>query len=403
MPQERNDYIHLLQKQIDGTITEEELIRLDYLSAQIPTSEQEALFEQVWKQKMEKDKPTTHPFTQTESQKIFENIISESSNANPSKHKRSTSHKIVKWMSAAAALLLIGFGTTFIYSVYHNQELDQHTSAQAEIKLEDIEPGRDRALFLTEDGKTIPLDSTRVGMIETAATFSIVRLATGEIQYTHAENAPVEQHTVQTPRGGQINFLLPDGTKVWLNAESSISFASNMGTGDRFVKMTGEVYFEVTKSAGRHFVVEGQFGQIEVLGTKFNVNAYDATQTTAALLSGAIRLQTSSGNVHMQPNQLTTIAANGNMQTVHNPNVKDIVRWKDGYFHFDRADVQMIADQLARWYDIDVKIAGKRKHAEINGTISRNVKLSKMLEMLDYLGLKATYKNNNLTVNAKNP
>ncbi len=403
MPQERNDYIHLLQKQIDGTITEEELIRLDYLSAQIPTSEQEALFEQIWKKTIEKDKPTTHPFTPTESQQIFENIISENSNTNASNHKRLRSHKTVKWISAAAALFLLSFGAMFMYSIFHNEDSNLQTIAQTDIKLEDIEPGHNRALFLTENGKAIPLDSNQGGLIETAANFSIVRLETGEIQYTHAENAPVEQHTVKTPRGGQINFLLPDGTKVWLNAESSVSFASNMGTGDRFVKMTGEVYFEVAKSAGRHFVVEGQFGQIEVLGTKFNVNTYDAKETTAALLSGAIRLQTKEGSVHMQPDQTTTIAANGSMHTVHDPKVKELVRWKDGYFHFDRADVQMIADQLARWYDIDVKIAGKNKQAEISGTISRNVKLSKMLEMLDYLGLKATYKNNNLTVHEKNP
>ncbi|MFD2741992.1 MULTISPECIES: FecR family protein [Sphingobacterium] len=403
MPDENKEYIALIQKQIDGTITKVELVRLDHLSAQIPESEQASLFAQVWQNALEKDNPKTHPFSAEESRHIFQQVIAEDSHTIEPQKNYIRQPKIWKWISTAAALLVIGIGAALLYHKYNVASLPERTLADVNLASPDIEPGRNRAVFLTEDGKAITLDSNRVGLIEKDETFSIVQSETGEIQYTHTQNAPIKQHTVKTPRGGQINFLLPDGTKVWLNAESSISFASNMGAGDRIVKMTGEVYFEVTKSAGRSFVVDGQFGQIEVLGTKFNVNTYDTKETTAALLTGAIRLQTSAGSVHMQPDQLTTIAADGSMHTVHDPNVKNIIQWKDGFFHFDRADVHTIAGQLARWYDIDVKIAGKRQNTAINGTISRNVKLSTMLEMLDYLGLKATYKNNNLTVNVKNP
>ncbi|MCL7987831.1 FecR family protein [Sphingobacterium sp. lm-10] len=403
MHQEKKEFIDLVQKQIDETITQKESIRLKHLSIQIPELEQAALFEIVWDRTIEKDKPLNQPFSSAESHQLFHKIIDAGNNQVKPRKKTIPSQKIVKWISTAAALILISFGVKFMYSTHSNEDVIPQPFAQKHTNQQDVEPGRNRALFLTEDGEQIALDSNQVGIIEAGETFSIVRLETGEIQYTNSDNTQIEQHTVKTPRGGQINFLLPDGTKVWLNAESSIRFASNLGTADRVVHMTGEVYFEVTKSEGRNFLVQGQFGAIEVLGTKFNVNAYDKNLTTAALLSGAIRLETATGAVQMSPNQLTTIAANGNMKTAYNPNVKDMTRWKDGYFHFDRADVSTIASQLERWYDIDVKITGKRKHTAINGTISRNVKLSKMLEMLDYLGLQSSYKNNNLTVNIKNP
>jgi len=135
-----------------------------------------------------------------------------------------------------------------------------------------------------------------------------------------------------------------------------------------------------------------------VLGTKFNVNAYDRASSTTALLEGSIQLESSTAQVRMYPNQLAKVETDGRIVTTRVDNINSHILWKDGFFYFDRADAYSIAAQLSRWYDIEVVVQSTNPHQEFTGTVSRKIKLTQLIEMLDYLGIKSKYLNNKLII-----
>lgn len=395
MQDEKEQLILLLKKQIDGQLSAEEDRRLHDLLSRMSTEEQEDIFNNIWLETVE-DEGLQHPFSEEEREAVLSRVL-EGSTAGHIPRSRPRRFGIQASLSAAVVFVIISVTTIFF--------LRRETKVQPDLpspgkiaQVADVDPGKERAVFATEDGKEVTLDREFVGTIDSGNNFRIVRLHTGEIKYQHIEGHPATRHTVRTPRGGQINFILPDGTKVWLNAASSLTFSSNLADDERLVDMTGEIYFEVARDRGRAFIVKGNFGEIDVLGTKFNVNTYDRRRSYAALVEGSIRLRTGAATVKMRPNQLTTIAGDGSLKTSVKTNLKDLIGWKDGLFFFEDADIQTVADQLSRWYNIDVEIIGNKRRNEINGTISRDVKLSKMIDMLAYLGLTCEFSNNKLII-----
>lgn len=393
MDKDSYHFLELLKKQISGDISPTELVLLDQFLSSLPELEQQELFDKVWQEVLAERGHAKSIFSEVEKKQLLSSVLTKS------KARRS-----YRWLPlAAAALLLIGLGLVIWRFDDAADVAVELAEVDAKLNVElgqpDVEPGKDRAILLTEEGEQIALDDSRVGILKEGETFNIVRLESGEVQYQSKASArPAQRHTVSTPKGGQINFVLPDGSKVWLNTASSLTFSSDMSLHDRLVDMSGEVYFEVAKSQGQRFLVNGHFGQIDVLGTKFNVNAYDRKQTTTALLEGAVSLASKSSKTALVPGQIALIAQSGLISKQEKANVHDLILWKDGFFHFDRADVHSIAVQLARWYDIEVSVQSRQSHHEFNGTISRQVKLSKMIEMLDYLGLKSKYIDNKLII-----
>lgn len=389
MQQDRSYFLNLLKKHINGQLSSKELIVLDRFLSTLSEEEQEEVFDTIWGDAILEAESAEPVFSNKEKKGALKNILKKDQY-----HQR---NRLLPFVAAAMVLLVCSF--IFLRDKVFDSVNDNVESIDLMADKMDVNPGRDRAILLTESGEEIALDDDRVGVIKTGNTFNIVRLESGEIQYKVIEKSSVvERHMVRTPRGGQINFLLPDGSKVWLNTASSLTFSSDMSHKDRIVDMTGEVYFEVAKRSGQRFLVNGDFGKIDVLGTKFNVNTYDRGLSTTALLEGAISLESKSGRVELKPNELATVKLNGQLTKQKRDNIEELTLWKDGYFHFDRANVHSIASQLARWYDIEVKVQSIRTDHEFNGTISRQVKLSKMIEMLDYLGLKCRYIDNKLII-----
>ncbi|WP_164111654.1 MULTISPECIES: FecR family protein [Sphingobacterium] len=397
MQSDRQHFSDLLRKHINGQLSEDDTTAFDKFLNSVPEEEQRELFYQVWQEVLSEGDEPVQTFSDTEKKHILDKVLQRDSPAKISYPSGQSVWRgaLARYMVAAVMLLTIGVGL-FLYSDRIDAPVESLANNNSK---QDVEPGTDRAILLTEDGEEITLDSKQVGVIKSSQSFNIVRLESGEIQYqSTGQNQSPQRHTVRTPRGGQINFLLPDGSKVWLNTASSLTFSSNMTTADRVVDMTGEVYFEVVKRQGQRFVVNGHFGQIDVLGTKFNVNAYDRALSTTALLEGSVQLESSTAQVRMYPDQLAKVRTDGRIVTARVDNINNHISWKDGFFYFDHADAYSIAAQLSRWYDIEVVVQSTNPHQEFTGTVSRKIKLSQMIEMLDYLGIKSKYLNNKLII-----
>lgn len=394
----------LLNKYLQGDITREELVQLDHCLRRVPHAQQEQIFSQIWESSAGKEIPDLL-FSEHEKTDLLNRIFQLEREVEPvseGRYRRLYNWKAAVLVAACSIAAIVGF-----FWLRPANEVEKALSlAVAEypvlqgVDAEEVSPAGHEAVFMTNGGEKITLKDNFVGVIDRGEGFQIVRTSSGEVQYQSVGDKLTDKwHTVATPNGGQVNFLLPDGTKVWLNAASSIRFRSDMGVAGREVEMLGEVYFEVAKRKEKKFVVKSDFGNIEVLGTKFNVNTYDRRKVQTALLEGSIQLNTAAGSRKMRPNELTTISKTGKMQTDEKDNIQNMIAWTSGYFYFEDADISTVGQHLARWYNIGVEVSNSSMDRKITGTIDRNVKLSKMIEMLEYLGLNCVLNNGKLIIN----
>src|SRR6185437_7136137 len=197
-------------------------------------------------------------------------------------------------------------------------------------------------------------------------------------------SVPVEYNVLTTPRAGQFQLTLPDGSRVWLNNISSLRYPTSFRGKDRRVALTGEAYFEIAGDAGKPFIVQVKEASIEVLGTSFNVMAYpDESGSQTTLLTGAVRVKAGTGVVNLLPDEQAQISGNGELKLVKDVASEDIVSWKDGFFYFGRASFAAVMRQLARWYDVDVVYEGNIPNMEFGGKVDRTLPLNDLLKFLD--------------------
>ena len=240
----------------------------------------------------------------------------------------------------------------------------------------DIAPGHSGAVLHLSDGSTVVLDSAQNGTVAILGKVQVVK-EDGTLKYTGSTNEKI-YHTVSTNKGRQWQMTLADGTKVWLNAASSIRYPLSFTGNERSVEITGEVYFEVTHNEARPFKVKARGQVIEDLGTIFNVNAYadeDALRTT--LLEGAVRI----GGVTLKPGEQGAIK-NGSLK-VSPVNTEQVVAWKNGFFSFKKTPLKEVMLQLARWYDVEVAYEGNIPDMKFGGKINRNSNASQVLTILE--------------------
>lgn len=304
---------------------------------------------------------------------------------------------------AAAAILLPAIILTFLYVKYENAGqiagAQLYKSAQA-----DILPGGNKAMLILSDHSEILLDTARTGIIGKQGTASISKLGDGKLAY-HSESNPKSEilyNTVVTPRGGQYQLKLPDGTNVWLNAASSIKFPTNFAGKKRVVEVSGELFFEVTHNPQLPFIVKTSLAKIEVLGTSFNVNTYNEKMASAiTLVEGSLKL---SNNTNMEsqvlkPGQQAFLNENGKIRLNDKVNVGSAIAWKNGYFQFNDTELETVMQQISRWYDFEVVYDGKQKNIHLTGIISRNVNASDVFKMLEISGVNVTLKDHVVVVN----
>ncbi|MGF7079559.1 FecR family protein [Mucilaginibacter sp. UYCu711] len=248
-----------------------------------------------------------------------------------------------------------------------------------------ITPGSNKAILTLQDGSTIVLNDAKEGTLAQQGNANIVKMANGQLVYNKTDTEPekVLFNTMTTPRGGQYKLTLPDGTDVWLNSASSITYPTAFVGNERNVSVTGEAYFEVAKDKTKPFHVKAGSQTIEVLGTHFNVMAYadeDVIKTT--LLEGSVKVTGDKESGILKPGEQSAINKAGDLK-VSVASIDEAMAWKNGYFKFNRVGIKYIMRQLSRWYDVDVVYDGRVKEDEFVGTIGRGENIVQALHLLE--------------------
>ncbi|WP_374948150.1 FecR family protein [Mucilaginibacter sp.] len=339
-------------------------------------------------------------FNANQTDQILKNILNAQSNFAIQKRSGQKSQWL-KLTAAAVVLVVLSLG---VYKFITIKNLNNNEALAKRKPLQhDALPGGTRAILTLADGKTIVLDNAHNGTVARQGSTVVSKTADGQLVYNlsklaEANTAP-SVNTISTPRGGEYQVILPDGTKVWLNAASSLRFPTRFTGNQRNVEITGEAYFEVTKNKLMPFKVKTPRAEIEVLGTHFNVMAYDdEALMKTTLLEGAVNIKSGASTYKLKPGQQAQVNAAGNTNVTSNIDVEDVVAWRYGIFQFTDAGIDVILRQASRWYDVEVTYKGKMPDKELNGHLSRNVKASALLKMLDYSGVKLHIEGKNIIV-----
>jgi ferric-dicitrate binding protein FerR (iron transport regulator) len=305
------------------------------------------------------------------------------------------------WRYAAAAVLILGLGTA-IYLLTPSHKQEQRLAAGFKPAV-DIAPGRNRATLTLADGTAISLDDAAIGSVARQGNSSIVKLSSGKLVYDlkGAAGTKAQLNTMSTPKGGQYQLTLQDGTKVWLNAASSITYPAVFVDRVRRVQVKGEAYFEVAKNKTKPFIVDvdGQ-SSVEVLGTSFNINAYsDEGGTKTTLLEGSVRVLGPGGNpVILQPGQQAVVEGGTGVSMRAGVDTEEVMAWKDGYFQFNGTSLSSVLRQLARWYDVDIDYGTHLPARTFVGEIPRDATLSQVLNVLEKTGVHFRIQGRNIVV-----
>jgi hypothetical protein len=297
---------------------------------------------------------------------------------------------------AAAIITIIGISATFSI-VYYKQH--KNTNQQEISSL--IKPGGNFAVLTLANGKRISLDTLRNGSVATLPEVLITNdTATGMVTYQikssngkgtshiYAEDSEVPENTIQTPKGGQYQLLLPDGTHVFLNCASALTFPSRFAANSRKVILTGEAYFEVKHNPNQPFLVTTKGQTTTVLGTHFNVSAYPNEPLITTLAQGSVLVQqtlvtnSSLKQIVLKPNQQTRLQPDGFY--VKNVDATDATAWKDGVFIFSKTDLKTVFRQLSRWYNIEVDYSSV-PNTTVDAVIVRTLTLNEVLDLLTIL------------------
>jgi len=300
----------------------------------------------------------------------------------------------IRKIAVAAVFFIVA---TSILFIYNPRKQSQVALAQNNLK-EDIAPGHNGAILHLSNGKTIALDSTADGVIAQQGDLKIVK-KDGKLTYI-GKSDKVVYNDIVTARGQQWELELPDGTKVWLNAASSIHYPLSFKGKERLVKITGEAYFEVVHNSAQPFKVQVGNMEIEDIGTAFNVNAYaDEPSTKTTLVEGSVKVSTGNNSKLLTPGQQAITQENNSVQVKKNVNVEEVISWKNGQMKFENEDLQTIMRQISRWYDVDITYQDNIPHKIFNGGISRKSNLSELLKILEFEGVNFTQKGRNIIVN----
>ncbi|HVW95112.1 MAG TPA: FecR domain-containing protein [Mucilaginibacter sp.] len=311
---------------------------------------------------------------------------------------------IPAWVFAAAALLLLAFGVIW-YRIETSSPVKQQLLSKNNHKLKnDIGPGGNKAVLTLANGNKINLNDVKNGVLGNQGQSIIKKDSDGRVTYETTtgkhSDASMVFNTITIPNGGQYRLTLSDGSKVWLNAASSITFPVAFSKNERKVTVTGEAYFEVAKNKKWPFIVIAGKQTVQVLGTHFDVNAYaDENTIKTTLVEGSVKVSVGTETAILKPEEQSVVSDRYTgkiaIQTV---DTDDVLAWTTGNFQFERAEISSIMREAARWYDVEIKYDGEVPHRIFTGSISRNVNLSELLNMLKYTGINFKIEGNTIIV-----
>ncbi len=337
-------------------------------------------------------------------QKIQENILPDQ------QHQYSHKFYYVKSISIAALILL--FISTGLY--FYSNRVISEPEQFAEIDVRnDILPGDNKAILTLADGSKISLDDAANGLLASQGNIAITKTDNGQIVY---EKNNVDKskfmsnrsaiNTIQTPKGGKYQIRLPDGSKVWLNSASTLSYPTTFAGNERKVQLKGEAYFEISPNKNVPFRVESDNQIVEVLGTHFNINSYDDEDyVKTTLLEGSVKVILSSNPNEvsktrlLKPGEQSLTKSSQSGIRIENVDTEKAVAWKNGYFKFRNTPIKEIMREIERWYDVELVYEGKIPYDEFTGFISNDVKISAVLKIMEESGgVKFTVKGKKLKV-----
>jgi transmembrane sensor len=292
-----------------------------------------------------------------------------------------------RWWMAAAAVAIIT-GTTLLLFV-HTRPTDKTTVTVSISSLKnDVSPGSARPQLTLANGTTIGLDSAKNGLLARQGTAHIVKKADGRIAYEANGDKDIQYNTLTVPRGCKVAQLqLSDGSEAFLNAGSSITFPTAFKGKTREITMTGEAYFEIANKSGAPFIVKKGEMNIQVLGTHFDVSAYDDEEAMkVTLLEGAVKVSKGAEGVLLKPGQQAKLPredAAFAFKVFNDVDTTEVMAWKNGRFELNGTTLKEIMRQIARWYDVEVIYEGKVGDPHFTGGISRDVPVSQVFDMLE--------------------
>lgn len=297
---------------------------------------------------------------------------------------------VALWTKVAAAACIAALLVSVF--LYRNKTTavgpEQSDPKDAVVTNKDAAPGKNKATLVLADGAEISLDDAQNGDLTQQGGTKVLKFD-GKVSYQSGSSTAKEvlYNSITTPRGGQYQVTLPDGTQVWLNAASSIRFPTVFAGKERRVEVTGEAYFEVTKNTKMPFVVQLQRSEVRVLGTHFNIMAYeDEESQRTTLLEGSIKFVTASDSNLLRPGEQSQLTRDGRVVIRENTDLEAVMAWKNGVFHFEKADIQTVMRQLSRWYDVDVVYQELPVKGLFHADIPKNTNLSVALQALNLTG-----------------
>ncbi|HTN05904.1 FecR family protein [Agriterribacter sp.] len=355
----------LIQKSLDGSITLQEKVVLDEWFYTFSPEDTTLFSEEMGKAVSERVKNRLNDYI------AYERIVM--------RYKRQSMLLKVAVMASfiSASSLLFYFGGK-------EKKLPAVAAAGA---VKDISPGGTRAMLTLGDGSTIILDSSSNGQLGVQGNTRVVKMDNGLLHYqkqkSAADNSAIIYNTIATPRGGQYQVVLADGSVVWLNASSSLKFPAEFSDSLREVEITGEAYFEIARNASKPFRVKVKDMYVNVLGTSFNIMAYDDEATVnTTLLKGSLKISNAGNSKLIHPGQQVLLNNKGSFQLVPDADVEGAVAWKNGKFSFSSADIKTIMRQIERWYNVDV-VFERKDDLHFTGELSRFVNVSQLLRKLE--------------------
>lgn len=299
-----------------------------------------------------------------------------------------------KWAAAAAVLLLL---SAISYTWFSNKPPQPEQTAAATPL--DIEPGKKGAVLILANGSQVSLDSLQNGLVASQSGMDAV-LQNGELVYTPGKEPIGEMvyNTISVPNGRIFQLSLPDGTKAWINSGSSIRYPVAFTGNQRQVEITGEAFFDVVKNRKMPFRVRvHNKAEVEVLGTQFNINAYDNEESiSTTLLEGAVKVSATgrTGEPLQQllaPGQQLQLTEKG--MSLTEPDIDKVVAWKNGFFNFEGMELKQVMKQIARWYDVEIVYRGKVPEGKFYGKISRDISLAGLIKGFEGSGVHMVIEN----------
>ncbi|NQD72190.1 DUF4974 domain-containing protein [Sphingobacterium shayense] len=382
------ELVVLIRQYLKNSITDEDLV---LLRNELTQKSEDDLLE-IW------DKFSELPIDFSRSipnaDDTFEKIIADHrvqatiSQNNSYKLWRRVTKRSVQIIAAAAVILVLKLGIDYL-----RQPQSLKNAATSNQSKELILPGGNRAKIVLTDGTEIDLEKLKPDTLIRLAGYSIQKNKDGSVEYFIDENAPADlavYNTIVTPKGGEYQLSLSDGTQVFINASSRLRYPVQFDSGEREVELEGEAYFEVAKKlvegTNVPFIVKTKQQILEVLGTTFNINSYGKSiQTT--LIEGSVKLSYKNGESHIiKPNQQLTFTPQGSSITIAEVDPFYVLAWKNGAFSFEDASIYQVMESIARWYDVEIEYKNDFSGNRFSGSMSRSDDIEKVLKTIELTG-----------------